>query len=361
VSRRRFTTPGRVSGEGRASSRPCRHRGSTLILAMWVLFFLAALGLAISVHVSSSLDLARALTARQRARGLAVAAVERGVFAAQTDTNGWDALVEPWAGWSEAWLQDEGVSWVQREPVVGEPPARFGLVDEERLISVNRAPAEALRAIFELAGGMDGGAAAELAAAVVDWRDADNAVSLVGKAAGGAEGDYYHGRSPAYDCANREFGSLCELLLVRGVTPELYRKVAPYLTVHGAGRVNLNTAEALVLAATGMAAGADRATAASLAEKLVKARAGGLIFETQDPRRWAGEVLRRAALTPPEQSLLMDGSGMAIYLDVKSTCFGGVAVGRTAASNGGGGEPETQVIEFVFDRRLNRMVSWYEH
>ena len=49
-----------------------------------------------------------------------------------------------------------------------------------------------------------------------------------------------------------------ELLLVKGVTPELYRKVEPYLTVYGSGQLNLNTASPVALRALGLSkAGVD--------------------------------------------------------------------------------------------------------
>ena len=57
---------------------------------------------------------------------------------------------------------------------------------------------------------------AEVADAIVDWVDADDTAR-----ANGAESSYYQGLSPGYAAKNGPLNSLDELLLVRGVTPEL--------------------------------------------------------------------------------------------------------------------------------------------
>lgn len=57
---------------------------------------------------------------------------------------------------------------------------------------------------------------ADIAAAIVDYVDADDTAL-----SNGAESDYYMGLNPPYRCKNRPLDSLEELLLVRGVTPEL--------------------------------------------------------------------------------------------------------------------------------------------
>jgi type II secretory pathway component PulK len=56
----------------------------------------------------------------------------------------------------------------------------------------------------------------DIADAIVDWLDVDNNPRPYG-----AEDDYYTALSPPYRCKNGPLDSLEELLLVRGVTPEL--------------------------------------------------------------------------------------------------------------------------------------------
>jgi len=95
-----------------------------------------------------------------------------------------------------------------------------------------------------------------------DWLDSGDDDAITGLS--GAETSYYQDKEPPYPCRNGPVTDLNELLLVKGITPELYygnREVpgiARYLTVHGmapgegtsfnfAGRINLTTAELPVL------------------------------------------------------------------------------------------------------------------
>lgn len=85
-----------------------------------------------------------------------------------------------------------------------------------------------------------------LADAVLDWVDADDAVTLPG----GAEDAYYAGRAAPYRAANREIAEIGELLLVKGFTADHLRRLAPYITaLPGRTPVNVNSASAEMLAA----------------------------------------------------------------------------------------------------------------
>ena len=52
---------------------------------------------------------------------------------------------------------------------------------------------------------------------ILDWRDPDDFHRM-----NGAENDYYRSLPEPYDCKNGDFDSVEELLLVRGMTPELF-------------------------------------------------------------------------------------------------------------------------------------------
>ena len=56
----------------------------------------------------------------------------------------------------------------------------------------------------------------DIANSIIDWVDPDNDA-----APGGAESDYYNGLTPPYNAKNGPLDSLEELLLVKGVTPQL--------------------------------------------------------------------------------------------------------------------------------------------
>ncbi|HEX8295664.1 MAG TPA: hypothetical protein VF593_05155 [Chthoniobacteraceae bacterium] len=84
----------------------------------------------------------------------------------------------------------------------------YGLVDETAKLNLNSATVEML---VGLPGMTD-----EFAAAIVDWRDADDEVT-----ANGAESETYLRLQPGYACKNAPFESIQELALVNGATREI--------------------------------------------------------------------------------------------------------------------------------------------
>jgi general secretion pathway protein K len=99
---------------------------------------------------------------------------------------------------------------------------------------------------------------------VKDWLDSGDDDAVTGL--NGAESDYYKDQNPPYVCRNAPIPDLTELLLIKGITPELFYGspekpgISQFLTVYGLdsasgstvaypGRININTAEPPVLAA----------------------------------------------------------------------------------------------------------------
>ena len=86
--------------------------------------------------------------------------------------------------------------------------------------------------------------------AIKDWIDADNEPTRFG-----AEDAYYQALEKPYPCKNAPLEFLEELLLVRGITKELFYGsgekpgISRYLSPHGKGKININTADPLVLRA----------------------------------------------------------------------------------------------------------------
>ncbi len=76
--------------------------------------------------------------------------------------------------------------------------------------------------------------------AIFDFTDKDN----LKRANGAEEGDYI---ALGYHCKNAPFEDTRELLLVKGISKELYSKISPLFTVYGDGYVNVNTAPYRVL------------------------------------------------------------------------------------------------------------------
>ena len=102
----------------------------------------------------------------------------------------------------------------------------------------------------------------------------------------GAEDGYYQGLAQGYACKNAKFQILEELLLVKGMTQEIFNKASMHLTVYGNGKVNLNTAGKCACGRWGMSD--------TLADKLIQFRRGNdnqeataddNILSPQGPRR----------------------------------------------------------------------------
>jgi len=125
----------------------------------------------------------------------------------------------------------------------------YGCVDEERKININKAELNVLERLFKAVLACDDQQAQELAACILDWRDADSELSIP---AGGAEDLYYNSLPFPYGAKNSEFEVLDELLLVKGFSDNVFEKIKDYVTIYGGGRVNINTASEAVLFALGL-------------------------------------------------------------------------------------------------------------
>lgn len=97
-----------------------------------------------------------------------------------------------------------------------------------------------------------------------DWLDSGDDDAITGLS--GAESDYYEDLDPPYRCKNGMITHLSELILIKGIIPEVYYGsedtpgISKYVTVNGmtdgggstikfSGKININTAELPVLTA----------------------------------------------------------------------------------------------------------------
>lgn len=72
---------------------------------------------------------------------------------------------------------------------------------------------------------------------ILDWIDADDLHH-----ANGAEKDYYSALPEPYEPNNAPFESIEELILVKGVTPEIFELLRKRLTIYGTDKININFA-----------------------------------------------------------------------------------------------------------------------
>ena len=143
-------------------------------------------------------------------------------------------------GQPQEWLPDGS----PRPWTFAEVPLSISVSNEASRIDLNHADAKTLTALFMVLDVAEDAAAA-LADRILDWRDPDDLVGL-----NGAEDSAYAAEGLPYGAKDGPFTSVEELRQVLGVTPELYARLAPELTVDsGVDQVDQQFASAAVLAA----------------------------------------------------------------------------------------------------------------
>lgn len=171
---------------------------------------------------------------------------------------------------------------------------RYGFTDEESKININTIGPDNQKVLSNLIAqfNYEEGLADTLAEAVIQWRDrGQNVFSAPFSAGDRGPGMLSQENLPSLQ-ANL-FGSVDELMLVDGMTQEIYDKIKKYVTVFPeAGRflVNVNTAERPVLVAfarnfSGNMTNTTMDDADSLADKIINYRYGDDgVWATADDR-----------------------------------------------------------------------------
>jgi len=170
-----------------------------------------------------------------------------------------DALARAAEAWAAAILAEDdpaidhlGEPWARRMPPFPAEGAELAghIADEQAKFNVNNLAGEGganpreLVAFQRLLGAV--GLPAALAESVVDWLDADDAVTP----ANGAEDPHYLALDPPYRAANRRIADLAELARVKGFDAAAVARLEPFVTaLPAATPVNVNTAPPAVLRA----------------------------------------------------------------------------------------------------------------
>lgn len=97
---------------------------------------------------------------------------------------------------------------------------------------------------------LDANKVSEIVDAIIDWIDQDDDISSAG-----AESSYYSSLTPPYTAKNAPLDCIEELLMIKSINSEIFAGtkdkpgLAQFVTVHGSGAINLNTAPQLVMRA----------------------------------------------------------------------------------------------------------------
>lgn len=277
-----------------------RRRGGVLILVLFCVVLLLTLVLSAATVVRLRWTLAADAFQRARERDAALSVVAQALHGLAADTRPVDSL-------DAAWCDLERTGGIR-------------LSDEESRLDVRTASAAALAALFTVAADLPPRQAETLARAVESWLDASS-------------------EPPA---------ALEQLLAVPGLSPALLECIKPHATVHGLGRVNVNTVGEPVLQALLASVGASRETQALLLSGLRTARRHGTVCETIGAASLAALLLGPGRIPAPAPAQAL--AALAPLLDVRSTTFRGATAPVTPR----------HPIDFVYDRSSGVFRRWTE-
>ena len=261
-------------------------RGAALLLVLWLVALLTALVGAYAV------------TARVEALQGGVGS--RGAMAQEIARAGMEyALVRVADRNPETHWQPNGRAYAWR---FDGHDVQVRIIDETGKVDLNQADVPLLSRLMQ-ALGEPPDASDALAAAIVDWRDADDLSQPVG---GAEDGDYAAAGRP-YGAKDAPFETIAELEQVLGMTPDLYARLEPFLTLYsGRGQPDATYAQGPVLVAMGMDATAwlaqREAAGAAGALQLVGTGSGTYSIESRarlaDGRETSLRTVVRAGASP---------------------------------------------------------------
>lgn len=192
--------------------------GMALIIVLWVLTLLSVLALEFCFSMRTELNVTRNQKEKEQLYYYAQGGIQRGIAELIYRS---DPLlhqkrtapkIEDTGEFEKEWKCD-GTPYAVSFPY---GDAEVKLRSESGRINLNRAPDQLLRKVVsyfvELGEQRD-----VIVDSILDWRDADDLHRL-----NGAENDYYRSLAEPYDCKDADFDTVEELLLVRGITPELF-------------------------------------------------------------------------------------------------------------------------------------------
>jgi general secretion pathway protein K len=222
--------------------------GVALILVIWIMVMLMAIVGEFTYSMRTELNITKNFKEEEEAYQLALAGIEH-------------AKIEILSAEGPTYLNENGIlvfGQADEEPLrsgkLGRGSFTYTIIDEDGKLNINIASQAQLKYIFQNSG-VDIEEVDTIVDSIIDWRDRNNLHML-----NGAEEEYYQSLPEPYSCKDRPFDIIEELLLVKGMTPEIfygsdsegekkYDGVVKYLTVRGSRIVNINTAPRIVLEA----------------------------------------------------------------------------------------------------------------
>jgi general secretion pathway protein K len=198
-------------------------RGFALLIVLWTIGFLALLGTQILASGRSATWVADNLKQEAMLQTAADGAVQHVMFSIV-------AARDPR-------FQPDGLV---REIRIGQTPVLVRVEKESDRINLNRASQALLRALIIDVGGAPS-VARRLAVAITDWQDDGSDT-----AAGAVQAPQYRAAGLSYGPPGAPFQSVGELADVLGMTPLLFERLAPHLTVLSTDDPDMTTRDRVV-------------------------------------------------------------------------------------------------------------------
>ncbi len=337
--------------------RTGRNRGMVLIFALWVLGILTILAVSLAAGIRQKITLIGRLDERSRMNYLLQAAVKKtaGYIHLQMEDssfeftptvkahllNNTDALTRIDFKYDSA-----GVGYLIS---TGDKDTelRWGVVDEESKINLNKTDPMTLIALLSNALSLNEEQATKLARSLLDWR-------LYGESEinGFFSDDYYANLQYPYLKKNAPYENLDEILLVKGVDKATFDKIAPYVTVYGQGAVNINTASKEVLEALGISE--------ALADKIFRFRRGKDGIEATGDDHVFTKTFEIAADINAVVALTLDETRLIDSLNAKGVLGANSYYYFIEATGKLSNKPTTRTVRAVYSSRDDKIVYWKE-
>ena len=257
--------------------------GIALLIVIWVVTVLMVTVLSFSLMARTEAHSTLSFKEGIEKNFLAEAGIERAIMELFYMRQNMNAAVTTKD--TEAWKAD-GTSYSGQ---VGDGSYTVRIRGESGKLDINTVPEILLKNLL-LNSGVKDDDADTIVDSIMDWKDPDDLHRLHG-----AESDYYMSLPNPYKAKNADFDTLEELLLVKGVTPELLygsteaKGLIDFLTVNSkSGTVNLNYAPKEVLTAI-PGIGADTA------DRIIQYRQDKSISGLQEIQQLLGENYSAAA------------------------------------------------------------------
>jgi general secretion pathway protein K len=219
-------------------------RGIALLLVLWILTILMVIVMSFSFMTRTETLTTSSFKGNIEKKFIAEGGIERAIMEIFYRNLYKNQTVE---------LEGREVWKIDGTPYSGEAgngSYTVNITDESGKVDINKASDVVLRNFF-INYGLQEEDADTIADSILDWRDPDDLHRLHG-----AESDYYMSLPNPYKAKDARFDTLEEILLVKGVTPELTygsgdkKGIMEFLTVNAKDRrINVNAAPKEVLTA----------------------------------------------------------------------------------------------------------------